>query len=890
MMSRPVSVAPMARAFVDPIMGTAGPVLELARPEGATLADLVALVPLSDEAIRPHLVVRLDGEDIAPQLLRRIKPKAHAFVTLHLPVGGGDGGKLLSTIAAIALIGASLFVGSFGIPFLGSAFAAGSIGANLVAGGLSVAAAMLLQGLNPSGSTDNQVGREVGSASANNTFEPFGYLQRVIGTRKVAPKMIMPPWTSFEGDDQIIYLAYGLSGPHRIEEVRVGYAKVEDDANIEIETREGFADDAPVTLVTNTVIEQQVGIAMTDFVTISSTEASNQLDTSLSTNTPQWHRLETRDDPAEAVINFSLPGGLFNLSPSDPDSDAQVAGVTAIRVRIRKVGQVAWRNLPEFVLRGRRGQDAIRFALRFVWCDAGDIPAVTAFTANWKGFSWKYNTVNDAASIFSADAYFAGDVIDWEDGQHVTAYLDAALFDPGRYEFEVIRGQTIHSALWNAGAHTLNTTWSTFFDAAPGSPPTLVRGINNYVRAIRIDTVQSVFDEHPFDFSGQPTAVIVMRARNRSINQVTCIASGYLPDWDGADWVPDQVSANPASAYRHVLADDLNARPVPLPLIGGPELVALHEWCRRRRLEANVVIEGQPVAGVISTIAQAGFFRPSYGAPYRPVIDRQREVAGLVTQRNAGRFSFQKPFTQVAHGLRVSFADAARDYEVREIVVYADGFNADGTGGLEEATRFESVSYAAITSESTARARARRDLRTARHRSTLVMWQQDIEHLEFQMGSRLLVETDILGRHGGRGRIAEVLLDGSDEVEALRLDEHWNFDHADANSLPRALTIRCPDGGLLTAEVTGDDTDPHLVTFTTPFAMPTYAGGDLVVPGALVVTGTLGRVARDVIAWDIAPGPGLTASITAIDYAEDAIYGVSAWSDGFSNGFGNGLN
>jgi hypothetical protein len=50
-------------------------------------------------------------------------------------------------------------------------------------------------------------------------------------------------------------------------------------------------------------------------------------------------------------------------------------------------------------------------------------------------------------------------------------------------------------------------------------------------------------------------------------------------------------------------------------------------------------------------------------------------------------------------------------------------------------------------------------------------------------------------------------------------------------------------------------------------------GADLIVPGALVVTGDLIQTARDVLIWDMAPGPDLTAQITAIDYASHQIYG-----------------
>lgn len=880
------------RAFTDPLMGIAGPVVRLPRPENATLADLIALVPLEDEGLRPHLRVRLNGELIDAGWHRLIRPKDMAYVTVLMPVhGGGDSGKLLSSIAAIALIGASLFVGAFGVPFLGSAFAAGSVGANLVAGGLSIAASLLLQGLSPKPArADGGATNDVGVASAQNSFELGGYLQRVAGTRKVSPKMILPPWTAFEGDDQVVYAAYGLAGPHAISDVRVGYTAVEDDPNFTTEIREGFASDAALTLITNTVIESQVGLTMTDFVSISSAEASVQLDTSLSVYTPQWHRLETKRAPDAVIINFSLPGGLFNLTPSNPDSDTQVAGVTALRVRFRPSGSALWSNCPEFVIRGRRGQSAIRLALKFVWCPAASIPSVTAPVANWKGWSWVYSTVNDNAGVWSADTYFTTtSAVDAEDSQHLVIYLDEAEFPQGQYEFELIRGATVHDAAWNSSTHTLNGTLPSFFDVIAGSPPTLTLAPNKYVRELQIDSIQSVFDEYPFDFTTQPTAVLVLKAKNRQINQVSCIASGYAADWNGTSWVADQLTANPASWYREVLTGALNAEPVDLSLVSMPEVQTWHAWCKARSLEVNAIFEQQPVTEVLSGIAQAGFARPGYGAPYRPVIDRRRAPVGLVTLRNTSGWSFEKPFARLAHALRVTFADAAQDFEVREIIVYADGYNADGSGGLTEASRFEAISYATITAEAQAIKRAKRDLRTGRHRSRLLSWTMDVEHLEFQMGDLLLVETDILGQQGGRGRVVAVTRNGSGQVTGLTLDEAADFTAADAASAARGVVLRLDDGTLLTAAVAGGGADPSAVRFTTPFAMPTSGGLDLIGPDTLVATGTLSSVTREILAWDIQPGPDLTAQITGIDYADDAIYGLSAFSSAFSSDFGSGL-
>lgn len=871
------------RAFADPALGLAGPVRHYPRQPGASLADLLELVELPHPALRPMLRVKLNGELIEDAgLYRMIRPKGDCHVTVVLAVAGGNGGagKVLSTVAAIALIGASLFVGGGGLAFLGAAFAQGGFGASLLSAGLSLGASLLLQGLAvPTAAARNETIEAVGSASAQNAFEPGAYLQRVIGTRRVAPQMIMPPWTYFSGNDAYVVAAFGLAGAHQIEGIRIGSTAVEDDANITLITREGFDDDTAITdpEFTQTVIEIPVGVAMSDFLTKADEEAGTALDTDAPVYLPQWHRLESKDAPDEIVVNLLLPGGLYNLSPDDPDLDADIAAVTALRMRFRAVGASSWVNLPEFVLRGRRGQDAIRLAIRLVFLASADIPSVDAFSPNYRGFSWRYNSVTDTMSGWTANVYFNGTKIDWSDSQHLTVYLNVANFPKDRYEIEMIRGATVHDYIFNSTTHVLGLggepfTLNSFFSYEDNTTTyDLVRGINRYVRAINIVSIQSIYDEAPFDFSAQPTTVIAMVARNRSIEQVSCLASGYVADWDGDEWVADQISANPASWYREVLTGALNAEPVSATLIDAANLVDWHEWCDERGHAVHAVLQGQPVSECLSIIAQAGFARPRHAALHGVVIDRPRSPVGLITQRNAGGFGFEKPFARLPHALRVTYADAEQDYAVRETTVYADGYNADGSGDLIEASRFDAINYAGITRASRIEMRAKRDLRFARHRSRLIGCTMDIEHLEFQLGDLVLLETDILGQVGGRGRVKSIVAGGG-LVTGLVLDEQRDFTAADAAEATRAVALRLTDGSIVTHAVTADDSNLSVVSFATPFAMPTDGGADMIVPGTLVATGTLGQEARSVLIWDMAPGPDLTAQITALDYAEAEMY------------------
>ncbi len=867
-------------AFTDPILGFAGPPIEVPRPDRATLADLIALVPLHSEALRPHLRVKLGGELIDPALYHRVLPKADTYVQIVLPVHGGKGG-ILGTLAVIALVGASVFVGAAGLPFLGSAFAAGSVGANLVAGGLSLAASLLLQGLNtPQGADGAGGGKEVGVASAQNSFEPGAYLQRVLGTRRLPPQLVMPPFSRIDGDDQIVTAVYGLAGPHQIDDIRVGSADIDGAADITYEVREGFASDAALTLVTDTRIEVPMNLRLSQYRMKATGEDTNIIDTTISPYAPQWHRVASKIGPDRVKLYLTFEQGLIYAQADE----GPVPAITAIRLRVRKKGTVSWYNLPELLVRGDKQNGALRVFLDFNWLATGDMPgSVTAFSPNYGGWSWKYDLVtNNTASVtyWTADTYFATNKVDWLNKQQVKVYLDTATFpQDGAYEFEVMRGYTTNEsgfAATSASVHTVNwnslTSYDIFSTLTVGADTKVPNAQTRAADLLVVSVIQSIWNEYPFDFTGQPTALIAIEARNRSLEQVTVRAGGYMADWDGADWVADQVTSNPASHYRHVLRDDLNAEPAQASLLAEEELQDWHEWCAAEGVNCDLVVQGQPVDQVLSIIAQAGMARPRYSATYGVVIDRPRDPVTIITQRNASGFSFSKPFGRLPHALKVNLADEDRDYEVRELIVYADGYNADGSGDLIEASRFESITYDAITNEVQAQRRAQRDLRFARYRSRLINFSVDIEHLAYTLGDLVLLETDILGQIGGRGRVRSITTGGG-LVTGLILDEQRDFTEADADTAQRAVAMRLQDGTLRIEKVTGSDANLNAVVFTTPFAMPTDGGDDLIVVGTLVVTGSHGREARKVLIWDLAPGPDLTAQITAIDYADSEMYG-----------------
>src|SRR5690606_26795104 len=148
----------------------------------------------------------------------------------------------------------------------------------------------------------------------------------------------------------------------------------------------------------------------------------------------------------------------------------------------------------------------------------------------------------------------------------------------------------------------------------------------------------------------------------------------------------------------------------------------------------------------------------------------------------------------------------AEDHQIREVIVYAEGYNSDGSGDLTEATEFETISYEGIPTEALALARAAFDMRSARHRSRIVRCEQDVEWLEIRPGDLRLIETDIIGKIGGRGRVKQIVVESGD-VTAIVFDELRDFALADSLSADRGVAFRLLDGSVMVHAVTTDDDD-----------------------------------------------------------------------------------
>lgn len=901
-------------------------------PAGLSIAEIVARIPNLPADFDRHGVVCLNGEPVDRRYWRSIRPRVNGpipvAVTLHVPAGrgggargGGGGGKnILAIVAAIALIALTSWIGGGGLAaagILGEAFAAGATGARLLAAGVGLIGSLAIQALSPPPAAQAQgapaTAEQPGSASASgNQIGRGNTLPAVVGTHRIYPSHITPPWVEIDGEDEIVRAAFGLAGPHLLEDIEVAGVPIDGAEDIEVETREGWEDDAALTLVTRQAYTMAPGPELSgyDFATPTG-EATNTrrlVDQETPSNSaPKWQRVVTREAPDQVQMHIGFPQGL-RVSMTDPDESMPVRyGYLPVRFRIRLKGTSTWSNLPEVHFRGLGdsktggGDTLFRQSVDLIWQE-GHVDAFGDQAKSVKNAVFAYRTVPGQSSTPSDPGWTAHSHFDPGTGtvnrvggstpaapgttrlrnislhdDRVKIYLDPATFPKGVYEIEIKRGALVRpgSDAWNPTAYTYSgSVWNLFGWRTSGSFSYALReSPNQYDTAILLRVV-SIWDELPIA-AGAGVALVAIEARNRAVDQVSVLASGYVQDWNGVDaWDEWTTTSNPAPHFRQVLAGPLNRRPLAAGQIDDESILAWRAECIGRGYEADAILDGRSVADALNLIAGCGYARPFKSELWGVAYERSRSTEDLVqvfSPRNMADFRWTRAFADLPDHFIATFRDREANYETREIIVYADGYNA-GNAELPEA-----VDYLGPVTEDAVRRRGRYDHRQARLRSVIFTGRASAEHIVCRRGDHVGLQHDTLSRQSGSARIKEVLKSGSD-VTGLRLDgvipagEGGDFfDFSNLFSVddifadePIGVAIRLKDGSTLVKRLASfDDAEQDEVDFQTGFADP---GADLA-EDCLVVSGPIGLEYRSAIVADIAPGEDLTATVAFVDAA-----------------------
>ena len=378
----------------------------------------------------------------------------------------------------------------------------------------------------------------------------------------------------------------------------------------------------------------------------------------------------------------------------------------------------------------------------------------------------------------------------------------------------------------------------------------LFSGDDTVVEQLIWTAVRGTRNEAPIRFGEAPLAITALRIRasaqlSGTVDTFNGIAQSRAKSWNGAAWVDDQVTNNPADLFRLVLQGPANAQPVPDSGLDMPSIQAWADHCIAAGYAFNQVRDFETsVFDLLKDITAAGRASPSLiNAKWGVIFEGQTaDAVQHFTPRNSRDFRSSRAFTRSPHGLKVRFINEDRNYLQDERIVYDDGFSA------ENATRFEGVEFPGVTDPDAVWRFARRRIAEARLRREVYELTVDWEHLVATRGDKVRVTYDVplWGLTSGRVKAVAGQVITLDEVVTLQ------------SAVSYGVQWRNTSGVFSRAAVSGVG-ETSVVTLADT--------GDVPAVGDLIVFGEAGLESADLRITAVEPQSELEARLTLVDDA-----------------------
>lgn len=849
--------------------------------------------------------VLVNGHELDRRHWSRIRIKAGQEVVFAYALAGGGGrrggaGKaILGLVVAVAtvLTAGAAAAGFFGAG-AGTLFGAGTLSAKLLAGGISLIGSLAQSALSkPPAAVKQQNSRDetLGAASASgNVLGPGAPIARIIGTRRAYPMLAAQPITVREGRDEYAEAVFVLAGPHKIEDILIGDTAIEDAEDIEIQTREGWADDWPIDLIT------RYGVMKTPSLELSAHQVDGDEQNKLKNQTnpekslPQWHGVSSSAVACDEFrLDLTFPQGLCN---ADLDRFR-----TAFRVRMRKTSTDPWINLPEVHYASDDNKE-IRANIILKWADVPENMPTIPTQEGWvTAFKETKPQTSPASPAWVADASFsAGSGNDYlERGttssnvRRVTLdqydaifYLDAGALPPGNYQVQVKRSQGMKSSGFSTSAYTYNgSIIDPFYYLTSGGKAVMAESRQNVADTVYLVRATSIFNSHPINggLAGSNLTIIAARAKNRALDQLSALFSGYVKDWDGTGWNDWTTTSNPAPHFYDVLRGQQTPDPLDAELVDNDSIVDWRQACIDLGYTCDLICEGDQMSAVLEKIAGSGYARLRMSETWGIIRDYDRsdeDPVQVFTARNLRGFRMSKAFARLPDAFRVVWPDGDTRDARDEVVIFRPGKEDIPNPRIEE------VTYDVYKTEAKAVQRGRFDLAQGEARSAFFSWLAPIESIVCQRGDLVGINHYVLERSHDAARIVDVEI-VADEIVAFNLDAAVQvYDELDMLDTPDMLDVA---DMLLVGAQTSVSVRDHNSVIAQPMAVVGPSGktdrlelvtsipvelddddsDPLMREGNLAWVGQSGAEILRLIITDIKPGRDFVAQITAVDEAPE---------------------
>lgn len=755
-------------------------------PAGLSLVEIVQIVE-PDRKYHRYIQVWIGHDNVPREHWGRVRPKPKATLFIAAPPKGDVGRAVLGIVVAVAAVAAGAF---FGPAVAGALGVSAATGKALVGLGVTLVGSLLLNSLVPPPSLgiedrdDRRAERLPSIRGASNTARRYDPIPWIAGRHFITPALAAEPVTELEGDDEYLRQIFivGL-GPLHISDIRIGETPVNDFDDVEVEVRRGFSGEAGHTLYPDVSFQDPLSITL------------RQSD--------GWSTRTTAPNVDEIGIDITFPQGLVRFN----DEGKRRRRTVELEAQYRRVGDSGWRRLVS--------DDRMDVSGRTFELEEG---TVTTISVTQRGrLEARSDVLGGLAGAHPIVTVFVDD-----EGQ-VWDINDRRGGDVEGFDFEVESYEQTTQTPWTTGGEDNQGWWSItnpFFSPQPSTNTrtvdrlvvsdgsvfepalrfekrqtrTVRRGFTRQVsrgqyevrvRRLTSDTddaqvrdevawtaIRGVRDESPIQ-AEVPLASIAIRVKatdqiQGAIDNLTCIAHSYMPDWTGSHWTVRR-TRNPASAFRYALQSPLVKRPVPDERINLSNLQEWHEWCddNDRRCDA-VVSDEIDFQELLNNIASTG--RASLGFPdskYGVVRDTPQSVpVTLLTPRNIIGLEGERVFNQIPDALRVTYAGPDTNWQPDEIVVYNDG------QGPDTAQSFDSLRMWGTTRTDQAWRDGRYHLAQAQLRPEQLQLTVGADAaLILERGQRVDVNHDVMLVGLGYARISDITKNASDEITHIRLDE-----------------------------------------------------------------------------------------------------------------------
>lgn len=740
-------------------------------PEGASIHDAVMMSGIGPN-LRKHVDVFLAEHLILPRHWKRIRPKpgAQLYLRVRLRGGGDSGGKdVLRTVLMIAIVVvAAVF----------NPFAAGTIASSVFMVGATIAGQMLVNALIPPPDPgrdpwrfDQQPGNPYASLTGiRNQFAPYAPIPRVMGEKRMYPLLAARPYTVLQGKTQWLHLALLVGyGPVNVSDIRIGQTPISAFQGAQWEVREGWENDAPLTLFTTSVREERL---------------TSLLEPSV------WVMKVTEPGTEEVSLDITFPAGLGTTDPDD----------------------------------GKRKKTSVSFEVQW------SVNGASWTNADWIDGRGEWGTGEDG-KIVATDT-------------SITATTRSGRFkvtgSPTKTYFVRVRRTTVAKPSYVSDT----AYWSTLRSVRAGNP---VNMPGLCLIGLRLKATGQL--------NGVPDII-------------NCLASAYhevyKPSTKTWSW---KLTRNPAWETADVLRRKGLER---LCADERLDLDAFVEWAnacdkkapnaQEKRWTCDTVLEGGSVMTAAQVLAASGRAALTIGTGGKYTVVRDVEQTTPVAHigpRNSWGYKGVKRFADIPHAFRVTFCNPEANDAQDEVIVYRDAYNKDGSGGKIAATKFETLDLPTCRSKTQAVREGRYHLAVLELRPEEHRFNQDIESLVATKGALVCFTYDTVSIGLGSGRIAELVLDGNDDIAAIVLDVYMEMPN---DAVSYGCRIRHSDQSSSVHELVYDAGPNDTLTFETP--IPAEDAPEI---GDLVLFGEYARESAPMLVKHIRRLDNLNAQITLVD-------------------------